>query len=205
MPKRIPNPTANSPQVTRKEKNPALGSTMCCKTHAYHPWTAGFAPELLANAPAANPASAFPLVPQAGEIIFSHPARSHSAPTYIRTTNHSTEEPSEPKKNFEIAGSGNGSVEETAFKAGRSFFFSSRRRHTRFDCDWSSDVCSSDLGSHVYLACVFHARGHVALDRDRREVGIELLEPVGRGDLRFWRDAAAAGGAHGLVDRKSVV
>src|SRR2546430_13060993 len=26
-------------------------------------------------------------------------------------------------------------------------FFSSRRRHTRFDCDWSSDVCSSDLTS----------------------------------------------------------
>src|SRR5205085_9144550 len=25
------------------------------------------------------------------------------------------------------------------------FFFSSRRRHTSFDCDWSSDVCSSDL------------------------------------------------------------
>src|SRR2546430_13648204 len=25
------------------------------------------------------------------------------------------------------------------------FFFASRRRHTRFDCDWSSDVCSSDL------------------------------------------------------------
>src|SRR2546430_11033314 len=24
-------------------------------------------------------------------------------------------------------------------------FLSSRRRHTRFDCDWSSDVCSSDL------------------------------------------------------------
>src|SRR4030065_971816 len=26
------------------------------------------------------------------------------------------------------------------------FVFSSRRRHTRFKCDWSSDVCSSDLG-----------------------------------------------------------
>src|SRR5690242_7232642 len=25
-----------------------------------------------------------------------------------------------------------------------SFFFSSRRRHTRLTCDWSSDVCSSD-------------------------------------------------------------
>src|SRR5256886_13692488 len=29
------------------------------------------------------------------------------------------------------------------------FFFSSRRRHTRFDCDWSSDVCSSDLKKDV--------------------------------------------------------
>src|SRR2546430_9088596 len=29
------------------------------------------------------------------------------------------------------------------------FFFSSRRRHTRFDCDWSSDVCSSDLKCNV--------------------------------------------------------
>ena len=30
------------------------------------------------------------------------------------------------------------------------FFFSSRRRHTRSLCDWSSDVCSSDLFSYVY-------------------------------------------------------
>src|SRR5690348_17784875 len=28
---------------------------------------------------------------------------------------------------------------------GSSFFFSSRRRHTRWTGDWSSDVCSSDL------------------------------------------------------------
>src|SRR5256886_3009544 len=31
------------------------------------------------------------------------------------------------------------------------FFFSSRRRHTRFDCDWSSDVCSSDLLNDMTL------------------------------------------------------
>src|SRR2546427_7435662 len=31
------------------------------------------------------------------------------------------------------------------------FFFSSRRRHTRFDCDWSSDVCSSDLSREIEL------------------------------------------------------
>src|SRR5690242_21299729 len=30
--------------------------------------------------------------------------------------------------------------------ADNEFFFSSRRRHTRLTCDWSSDVCSSDLG-----------------------------------------------------------
>src|SRR5690606_39812380 len=30
------------------------------------------------------------------------------------------------------------------------FFFSSRRRHTRFSRDWSSDVCSSDLSSSTY-------------------------------------------------------
>src|SRR5690606_40865379 len=29
------------------------------------------------------------------------------------------------------------------------FFFSSRRRHTRFSRDWSSDVCSSDLHASV--------------------------------------------------------
>src|SRR5690606_40979478 len=29
------------------------------------------------------------------------------------------------------------------------FFFSSRRRHTRFSRDWSSDVCSSDLTSKL--------------------------------------------------------
>src|SRR5688572_31218325 len=33
------------------------------------------------------------------------------------------------------------------------FFFSSRRRHTRFDCDWSSDVCSSDLTGGSLQGC----------------------------------------------------
>src|SRR5690606_40730109 len=32
------------------------------------------------------------------------------------------------------------------------FFFSSRRRHTRFSRDWSSDVCSSDLAAHAQRA-----------------------------------------------------
>src|SRR5256885_3889522 len=39
-----------------------------------------------------------------------------------------------------------------AVHAGRLFFFSSRRRHTRLQGDWSSDVCSSDLATN---------RGHV--------------------------------------------
>src|SRR6266480_6530926 len=36
-----------------------------------------------------------------------------------------------------------------------SFFFSRRRLHTRLTCDWSSDVCSSDLGGRgVQMAVV---------------------------------------------------
>src|SRR5206468_8665159 len=38
------------------------------------------------------------------------------------------------------------------------FFFSSRRRHTRSDRDWSSDVCSSDLdGTAAGTSEVFSA------------------------------------------------
>src|SRR5690242_9145447 len=44
------------------------------------------------------------------------------------------------------------------------FFFSSRRRHTRLTCDWSSDVCSSDLGGRTgYIQPVAHAH-HITLD-----------------------------------------
>src|SRR5579859_5720203 len=39
------------------------------------------------------------------------------------------------------------------------FFFSSRRRHTSFDCDWSSDVCSSDLADPVVGGYGYKAEG----------------------------------------------
>src|SRR5688572_18994910 len=42
------------------------------------------------------------------------------------------------------------------------FFFSGRRRHTRFDCDWSSDVCSSDL-SFMGVAGMVMSSGYDAL------------------------------------------
>src|SRR5260221_11285287 len=37
------------------------------------------------------------------------------------------------------------------------FCFSSRRRHTRSLCDWSSDVCSSDL--MIYINGIYHIAG----------------------------------------------
>src|ERR1039457_7501559 len=37
-------------------------------------------------------------------------------------------------------------MSRSAGLVGLSVFFSSRRRHTRLQGDWSSDVCSSDLG-----------------------------------------------------------
>src|SRR2546427_450737 len=45
------------------------------------------------------------------------------------------------------------------------FFFSSRRRHTRFDCDWSSDVCSSDLVAYTPDAKFLPAELAQRLDR----------------------------------------
>src|SRR3712207_8537142 len=77
-----------------------------------------------------------------------------------------------------------------------SFFFSSRRRHTRYWRDWSSDVCSSDL----------RARG----DRmSPAEVALEvwILQQVVAGNgclLRAWR-AGRRGRGGGRGDRKSVV
>src|SRR2546430_4217857 len=51
------------------------------------------------------------------------------------------------------------------------FFFSSRRRHTRFDCDWSSDVCSSDLAEllslrHETVARIIETRARAEEDRN---------------------------------------
>src|SRR2546421_548589 len=45
------------------------------------------------------------------------------------------------------------------------FFFSSRRRHTRSDRDWSSDVCSSDLRSTSFSAS---GEVHIATDDGSR-------------------------------------
>src|SRR5882762_3785372 len=73
------------------------------------------------------------------------------------------------------------------------FFFSSRRRHTRFKCDWSSDVCSSDLPDYpklgvwpdgYYLAVnQFNSSGTVflgsmvaALDRTRMLNGMSATQ-----------------------------
>src|SRR2546427_8993525 len=59
------------------------------------------------------------------------------------------------------------------------FFFSSRRRHTRFDCDWSSDVCSSDLwgpgrpGGPDTGACVLMVTGQI--HKRGRFLGVDLI------------------------------
>src|SRR5256885_3224151 len=54
------------------------------------------------------------------------------------------------------------------------FFFSSRRRHTRLQGDWSSDVCYSDLGRHLGRA---RDREKARLALDQQVVG--LLVAVG--------------------------
>src|SRR5439155_12433047 len=62
----------------------------------------------------------------------------------------------------------------------RRFFFSSRRRHTRWPRDWSSDVCSSDLpgvagevgeGTHR-LWQGQPRKAHVCVERKRRRAAL---------------------------------
>src|SRR5690606_40632647 len=48
------------------------------------------------------------------------------------------------------------------------FFFSSRRRHTRFSRDWSSDVCSSDL-------CLSEAVENFAVEEFIAKLRVEAL------------------------------
>src|SRR5690625_6228024 len=48
------------------------------------------------------------------------------------------------------------------------FFFSSRRRHTRWPRDWSSDVCSSDLAS--FPVALTSEGGELPLDLDMKRM-----------------------------------
>src|SRR5256885_11684143 len=52
------------------------------------------------------------------------------------------------------------------------FFFSSRRRHTRLQGDWSSDVCSSDLAQNLWVELVQTLELHLLL---RRRVVNDIL------------------------------
>src|SRR3989475_10853693 len=67
------------------------------------------------------------------------------------------------------------------------FFFSSRRRHTRFDCDWSSDVCSSDLRALPQLVVQVrrYGRWFPAADRAPR-VGVPGARDTGLPDRAFF-------------------
>src|SRR5216683_6248296 len=79
------------------------------------------------------------------------------------------------------------------------FFFSSRRRHTSSDRDWSSDVCSSDLGPGDRLRALLGPQeGPTAFTTARipatedyqivRELEAAKVEFSGRIESTFWRD-----------------
>src|SRR5690606_20141813 len=66
------------------------------------------------------------------------------------------------------------------------FFFSSRRRHTSFSRDWSSDVCSSDLKGHgtatIEINGVERLHGcHYNVLPDRIETGTYLVAAAATG------------------------
>src|SRR2546430_10379866 len=67
-------------------------------------------------------------------------------------------------------------VQDSNARAHRVFFFSSRRRHTRFDCDWSSDVCSSDLTELVLLLPFRPEHKAMLVAAKKRESGILMID-----------------------------
>src|SRR2546430_14986994 len=75
------------------------------------------------------------------------------------------------------------------------FFFSSRRRHTRFDCDWSSDVCSSDLFTVAASTAPFQRLADQALSVTKPAPGGGW--PIGTG--RYWMTSGDAASPAGLV------
>src|ERR1017187_9589961 len=62
----------------------------------------------------------------------------------------------------------------------RAIFFSSRRRHTRYIGDWSSDVCSSDLDSHTRPSPI--GNGAVLMGRSTNEGDPDLRTYAPGGD-----------------------
>src|SRR5437879_13750937 len=70
------------------------------------------------------------------------------------------------------------------------FFFSSRRRHTIYIGDWSSDVCSSDL-----IGC-FLAVGGVSLNRERGTLHAHAFEEIGRASCREREKMSGREGVH---------
>src|SRR5882762_3190470 len=70
------------------------------------------------------------------------------------------------------------------------FFFSSRRRHTRFKCDWSSDVCSSDLGHELGEATGDVLAENAVPDAEAVFAGGAELAAV-TGEVRVHRHAVA--------------
>src|SRR3989442_11295572 len=68
------------------------------------------------------------------------------------------------------------------------FFFSSRRRHTRCGRDWSSDVCSSDLGARVLVLENDHSSA-VLEWMTRASAGGFTVETVRRPGNGDWTEA----------------
>src|SRR5438477_2300764 len=64
------------------------------------------------------------------------------------------------------------------------FFFSSRRRHTRLTCDWSSDVCSSDLDEPRFAMGLIGSSGKGGATLHRRNWG-EAVESLTGGEY-YW-------------------
>src|SRR5260370_19377659 len=79
------------------------------------------------------------------------------------------------------------------------FFFSSRRRHTRFKCDWSSDVCSSDLAQQILKQLVFQKE----IEYEAKRIGMAVSDQERADRIRQYVPTAFSGGTFVGMDRYS--
>ena len=83
----------------------------------------------------------------------------------------------------------------------RLFFFKQKAAYELKECDWSPDVCSSDLGKLIGKTTTKNTKGNLERKLRRYDIPAGLLKP-GRNILAFADDTWGAGGVRPAGEKR---